>query len=53
MTQLGRLFRGPTTEWWEQTSRYRTHFQMHARAEEIIEIYVKGSYDVMDKKGMK
>lgn len=41
--EIAKLFSGSTTEWWDQTSRCRTHFQTHGGGQEKIETFAKGS----------
>ncbi|OAA61965.1 Fibronectin type III domain protein [Niveomyces insectorum RCEF 264] len=42
LQQIANLFLGSTLEWWDQTSRCRTHFKTHGGGEEDISIYAKG-----------
>lgn len=41
--EIAKLFGGSTKEWWDQTSRCRTHFQTHGGGQEKIETFAKGS----------
>ncbi|KFY69383.1 hypothetical protein V496_00318 [Pseudogymnoascus sp. VKM F-4515 (FW-2607)] len=41
--EIAKLFGGSTKEWWDQTSRCRTHFQTHGGGQEKIETFAKES----------